>query len=79
MSRLYNYRGRVEKADGPCKGCQDRHVGCHSTCLKYIDWKQERQVLLDKKRAESKVNEAVLDITYKTHQTIQRQKHIRKK
>ena len=26
----------------PCKGCEDRAVGCHSVCDKYITWKAER-------------------------------------
>jgi len=24
----------------PCKDCKDRHVSCHSSCVKYIEWKQ---------------------------------------
>ena len=23
----------------PCKGCEDRFVGCHQRCEKYISWK----------------------------------------
>lgn len=26
----------------PCKGCEDRVVGCHSVCDKYITWKAKR-------------------------------------
>lgn len=22
----------------PCKGCAERKVGCHSTCIVYKDW-----------------------------------------
>ena len=29
----------------PCKGCEDRVVGCHSVCDKYITWKAERDEL----------------------------------
>ena len=25
----------------PCKDCEDRHVACHSTCERYIKWKEE--------------------------------------
>ena len=28
------------KLQSPCKDCQDRFVGCHSSCVKYIDYKQ---------------------------------------
>lgn len=27
--------------EGPCHGCTDRYVGCHSKCLKYIDYRQK--------------------------------------
>ena len=33
----------------PCKNCQDRTLGCHDKCEKYIEWKAERQKILDKK------------------------------
>lgn len=29
----------------PCKGCNDRNMGCHSTCKKYLDWKNEVDAL----------------------------------
>lgn len=29
----------------PCKGCEDRVIGCHSVCEKYITWKAERDEL----------------------------------
>ena len=28
-----------------CKGCQDRYVGCHSKCDKYIDYKNKNDKL----------------------------------
>lgn len=29
----------------PCKGCEDRVIGCHSVCDKYITWKAQRDEL----------------------------------
>lgn len=26
----------------PCKGCEERAVGCHSVCDRYITWKAQR-------------------------------------
>lgn len=26
------------KKDNPCKDCSDRHVGCHATCERYLEW-----------------------------------------
>lgn len=25
--------------ENPCKECGDRHVGCHSSCSKYAEWR----------------------------------------
>lgn len=24
----------------PCRNCENREVGCHATCDRYIEWKQ---------------------------------------
>lgn len=41
----------------PCKDCKERCVGCHSTCSKYINFKNEsarlHKLISDKKRIES--------------------------
>ena len=26
----------------PCKDCESRHIGCHSICDKYKNWKDKR-------------------------------------
>ena len=26
----------------PCKDCSFRHLACHDSCAKYLDWKQQR-------------------------------------
>jgi len=40
----------------PCKGCEDRHVGCHSECDAYIAFKnireEEREAVHKKKRVD---------------------------
>lgn len=39
----------------PCKDCPNRYVGCHSTCVKYIDYQQKAAVEreeIKKKRTE---------------------------
>ena len=30
----------------PCKGCSFRHLACHDSCAKYLDWKQKREAYL---------------------------------
>ena len=43
------------KPQSPCQGCESRFVGCHSSCVKYIDYQQEcivKNKEYKKKRAE---------------------------
>ena len=40
-----------------CKNCSDRFVGCHSTCLKYIDEKQKYEVLKQEEYKEKQKRE----------------------
>lgn len=28
---------------GSCYGCEERHVGCHSGCERYLAWKKEQE------------------------------------
>lgn len=32
----------------PCKGCKERHIGCHTECLSYKEWKEERTRMIEK-------------------------------
>lgn len=34
----------------PCKDCPDRVVGCHSTCERYKDYREEKDRELEQKR-----------------------------
>ncbi len=42
----------------PCKGCQDRAVGCHSSCGRYIEWcaarKEETEKIRKLKESENR-------------------------
>lgn len=41
-----------------CKNCQDRQVGCHGTCEKYLAQKalhEQEKAELDKRKAEEQV------------------------
>ena len=40
----------------PCRNCEDRHIGCHGTCEKYIDWK-EKHIESKRKKFEQKQTE----------------------
>lgn len=32
----------------PCKDCTDRHRNCHSECIRYISFKEDRMAIHDK-------------------------------
>lgn len=33
-----------------CYKCPDRHMGCHSDCEQYAEWKAERQALAEREK-----------------------------
>lgn len=33
-----------------CYRCPDRHMGCHSDCERYAEWKAERRALTGKEK-----------------------------
>lgn len=37
-------------AHNPCRGCEERYVGCHSSCEKYIKAKEEIEEAKRKER-----------------------------
>lgn len=43
----------------PCKGCKDRHVGCHSECNKYIEAKRKNEEIRATQEKESVLNESI--------------------
>lgn len=40
----------VPKLQNTCKGCEERHVGCHATCDKYIEATERRNEEYQKMR-----------------------------
>lgn len=38
-----------------CKDCPDRHVGCHSTCIKYKEEKEAYERIKDREHKEKDV------------------------
>lgn len=31
----------MNRRNAPCYGCEDRHVGCHADCAKYIEYRND--------------------------------------
>lgn len=41
------------RSPSPCKDCEERQSGCHSTCEKYKEWNEERLKVKNKFRKEA--------------------------
>lgn len=50
------------KDTAPCKGCEDRFIGCHAVCGHYKAWKKKHDALRAKIRA-AKYPEDWIDAT----------------
>ena len=51
-------KGKAMKKYSPCKGCEDRHIGCHSTCEKYAEY-----AALQNKRLKTNNEQKTIDYT----------------
>lgn len=49
----------------PCKGCENRCIGCHSVCSKYAEFKQEMDEQSRKRRE-------IVDATDYSFEAVQR-------
>lgn len=58
------------KTKAPCVDCNDRQVGCHAKCPKYIDWRSE---YLQRKKAINEHARKIADV--ESYEVIQRQKN----
>lgn len=36
---MSNFSKRTVNIPPPCKGCPDRHPGCHDACERFAEWK----------------------------------------
>jgi hypothetical protein len=45
-----------------CHHCKDRHVGCHAECSLYRKEVEENEMLKRKKRMDSEIDDATIDL-----------------
>lgn len=61
-----------------CKGCQERHIGCHGTCPDYIAFSTKRGQELEQIR---KQKESMIDISlyvYEAKKRVKKRGHIKR-
>ena len=46
----------------PCRYCETRVLGCHDRCEKYLEYKRERERILEARRDEIDVNGHVIAV-----------------
>lgn len=66
---------KSEMNNPPCRGCQQRHLGCHSNCKKYLEWRDLRDDILKEKKKNLTVSDAYLDIRYSYLNKIRKKKN----
>lgn len=51
----------------PCKGCEERQVGCHGQCEKYAEYKAERWRMWLKRKDEHQVSTSGFEYAIKVN------------
>lgn len=46
----------------PCRYCETRVLGCHDRCEKYMEYKREREQIIEARRDVIDVNGHVIDV-----------------
>jgi hypothetical protein len=53
-----------KKAIPPCKDCLERYIGCHSSCQKYIKWKNQNiamgKAIINKYKSDRKAEDYLI-------------------
>ena len=45
----------LNRKKSPCLGCENRHVGCHSECEVYLEYRREADIERDRRYEAQKV------------------------
>lgn len=56
----------------PCKDCENRYVGCHGRCEKYLEFKKANDERLKQKSLEIDADQYAIDNTMRIRRSWQR-------
>jgi hypothetical protein len=59
-----------------CLGCEERQVGCHSTCPRYLAIKAERDKEYLERRKEARAEADIEDFKFKSVERMMRRKSL---
>lgn len=49
------------KPAAPCMGCEEREVGCHATCPRYIQYQKENRDFVEAKFKRTKLTRELME------------------
>ena len=58
------------RGENPCKHCDDRDVGCHSGCDRYLNWRQEYLSAKEEAAKAKRFEDVADDYTYSTRRRL---------
>lgn len=54
----------IKWVQSPCKDCPDRHMKCHGTCEKYLDYKERHWAEKKRMYEEDAIDKAIRGLNY---------------
>ena len=58
----------------PCHGCQEREMGCHIVCEKYLAFREEREAAYKRNAQQAETTSFVSDVKRNVHRIYGRAK-----
>lgn len=55
---------RLRWIQSPCKGCDDRHLKCHATCERFLEYRQKYQAERDRIYKEDSLDKTIRGLNY---------------
>lgn len=63
-----------KKSCHTCKDCQDRHIGCHSTCKRYQEWSRQVQEEAQERRRNHAAEQCQIENALRIRENNQRRR-----
>lgn len=55
---------RLRWIQSPCKDCKDRHLKCHATCEKFLEYREKYQAERERLFKENALDKAIKQMNY---------------
>lgn len=68
----------MRRDDCPCKGCENRKIGCHADCKSYLVWSQEMHEQFEQANKERRKENDLRAHIRNTQESLRREHHKRR-